>query len=142
MFGDNGHERFLENAGHSFSLRDLLEPLTSPNGVAETPTDSSQPRTSQIRPRVLVILLPLYYNPDENGKRIRVERCRFTQTFAEIRQYCSGFTLYKGEGWCHSLRFRGDFDEHIKIEIESCFTNEDIAFLKTWKRDLEIRFQQ
>ncbi len=143
MAEGEGQNGFLENAGRSFSLNELLRLDTSTNGVLETcAKDDTLPRVGQIQLQVLVILLPRYYNPDGNGKRVPVERSAFEQTFAEIRQYCSGFRLYEGQGWCHGLRFRGDFDEHIRIEIEAVLSDADVVFLKNWKRQLEIRFRQ
>jgi hypothetical protein len=143
MIPKKGNNRFPQNAGRSFSLKELLHPPISTNGVALMPTNGDAlSHAGGIQLQVLVVLLPLYYNRDENGERMPVERYKFEQTFAEIRQYCSGIRLYEGKGWCHSLRFRGDFDEHIRVEIDASFNGEDLVFLKSWKRRLEIRFGQ
>jgi hypothetical protein len=143
MILENGRNRLPGNAERRISLNDLLRPPISTNGVAaRSATNDAQRHAGQTQLQVLVILLPLYYNPDENGKRVRVEPCAFERTFAEIKQYCSGIRLYEGVGWCHSLRFRGDIDEHIKVEIDAFFNAEDLASLKNWKQKLEIRFHQ
>ncbi len=143
MLGKNGRRRLLENKRRGFPSHELMRPLALTNSTSKPPAkDNTLLHVDELRLQVLVILLPLYHNADRNGNRMPVERGVLEQTFAEIRQFCSGYRVYEGEGWCHSIRFRGDFDEHIRIEIEALFNDADIEFLKCWKRELELRFVQ
>jgi hypothetical protein len=143
MPGNNGHDKPPENKLGCLSLHELSHPRTSINGATEPRRNNDAlPKLDHTKLYVLVILLPLYYNPDETGNRMPVERDVFEETFAEIRQFGSGYRLYEGEGWCHSMKFRGDFDGHVRIEIDALFSDEDVAFLQSWKKELTLRFQQ
>jgi hypothetical protein len=143
MPGNNGQYRFLKDERCVLSSHRPAGPLVSTNGTSAPPVKGEEPPQTDLKHlQALIILLPLYYNPDRNGSRKPVERCALEQTFAEIKQFGVGYKVYEGEGWSPSTRFRGDFDEHIRIEIEASFNDADIAFLKSWKRDLEFRFQQ
>ena len=143
MPGNNGHDQPLEKNVVCLSLRELLRPPTCTNGVSETPCEKGAlPQLDPTKVYELVILLPSFYNPDKNGDRKPIEPEIFEKTFAEIKQFVSGFRLYEGRGWCHSLRFRGDFDDHLRVELDALFSVEDMPFLQSWKLELTFRFQQ
>ena len=143
MPGNNGNDKPLEDKRECLLLHELSRPLTIANGALEVPDNNDAlPQIDPTKFYALIILLPLYYNPDENGNRKPVERNVFEETLAEVRQFSSGYRLYDGEGWCHSERFRGDFDPHVRIEFDASFSNEDLVFLQSWKRLLRLRFRQ
>lgn len=52
-----------------------------------------------MRKRALVeisIHLPLYYNPDpQTGKRRRVERSKFEETYREVLERFEGYSLFR-----------------------------------------------
>lgn len=140
---NNGHGTHHENGARCVSLQDLLRPLTSPNGAGEQPCkDTAIPQLDPTKLYALVLFLPVWYNPDRNGNRKPVELRIFEQTLAEIKQFGSGFRISQGGGWGHGLRFGGDSDEHIRVEMDALFSLKDVKFLQLWKLELTLRFQQ
>jgi hypothetical protein len=144
MPGDDGHDKPPGNGRHRVSLRELMDQFVSTNGASgKIDKVDTLPRIDPTQLYRLEVLLPLFYNNrDERGDRIPVELSVFEKTFGEVQQYFSGFRLYEGGAWTHSIRFRGDFDGHIVVMVESFFTGEDMTFLKRWKRELILRFKQ
>ena len=144
MPADDGHDKAPENGRHRVSLGSLMDQFVSTNDASEKIDKvDTLVRVDPTQLYRLEVLLPLFYNNrDECGNRIPVELPVFEKTVGEIRQNFSGFRLYEGAGWTHSIRLRGDFDGHFLILIEAFFTNEDVSFLRSWKRELTIRFKQ
>src|ERR1035437_1282942 len=129
MSGENGHGHISENMPGCVSVQELLRPFALPNGAGKSSSeDDAVPQLDRTKLYMLVLLLPIRFNPDQNGNRTPVERRIFEQTFAEIKQLGTGYRIYQGGGWGHSLRFGGDFDEHIRVEFDALFGVNDINF--------------
>lgn len=106
----------------------------------------------QARDRVTgIILLPIYYNPDERGERKKVEGNKFRITCREI----TAIMMQRyGEGGCtlHPEPKKGFWgrggvifeDDMVAIEIDNLpDTEEDKQWLVQYARDvLRSRFQQ
>jgi len=93
--------------------------------------------------RTLVLLIPRYGNPDQNGHREPIDPTLLDKTLTEIRTYFSGYTSYRTEGWYRDGETGEEFfDEHIRFEIDCPFNDSGKVLLTSWKRKLEDRFHQ
>lgn len=93
--------------------------------------------------QTLVIHLPLYFNPDGDGRVKPVEPALLDETLEEIRSYFTGYTSYRTKGWFRDEETGEEFsDETMRIEIDAEFNNSDRVFLRRWKQRLEARFAQ
>jgi hypothetical protein len=91
----------------------------------------------------LIIMIPLYLNPNDTGGRYPVEPEKIELTEKEIRQRFSGYTKCVKEGWYREA-YSGDeyFDENIQYEIDGPTSGFNAELLTRWKCSLECRFQQ
>jgi mRNA-degrading endonuclease YafQ of YafQ-DinJ toxin-antitoxin module len=93
--------------------------------------------------RALTLLIPRTYNPDENGRRRKVELSKLVDTFQEIRQLTPGYTLHQLQGWYKDPgNEKWVRDQHFRVDIDLLVTPKIHLFLFQWKRVLEIRFEQ
>jgi hypothetical protein len=91
----------------------------------------------------LVFCLPLMYNPDRHGIRMAVEPEKFRQTESEIRQNFSGYSRSLINGWYRDPLTGEEFtDDLFRYEIDGSFGTDQLRLLKSWKRELEVRFRQ
>ena len=93
--------------------------------------------------RSLVVLIPLYYNPDLAGRREPVEHDKLHQTEREIQQRFSGYGKSRTEGWYRSDQTgKGVADDLVRYQIDAVYDGETMNFLRDWKAILERRFEQ
>jgi hypothetical protein len=93
--------------------------------------------------RSLVVLIPLYYNPDIAGRRKPVEHHKLQQTEREIQQRFSGYGKSRTEGWYWSdPTGKWLVDDLIRYQIDAVYDRAAMNFLKDWKAILERRFEQ
>ncbi len=111
----------------------------------------SQPRAAAIRSpirapealRTLVLMVPLFYNPDTRGFRKPVEGGKIGKTEEEIRRRFSGYSKYRIAGWYRDNETGSEYeDQLLRFEIDAVFSESDERFLRLWKRLLARRFQQ
>jgi hypothetical protein len=93
--------------------------------------------------QTLIIVIPLFHNPDSHGQRIPVESTKIEETKDEIRKRFNGYSMSVIVGW-----YRGDMhkygysDRNLRFEIDGTPDEFDWAYLQTWKKSLEVRFDQ
>ncbi|MBI2264612.1 MAG: hypothetical protein HYU64_05515 [Armatimonadetes bacterium] len=95
----------------------------------------------------VLICLPMFYNPDEHGKRKPVEDENFVQTAEEISKKFGGGTLFvfktdspRGFWWDRGIVCE---DVHALLEVDVPHTTDSQAWLKKYARDVLIkRFRQ
>lgn len=91
----------------------------------------------------VVVLVPLFYNPDRDGIRRPVEDKKIIQTKRDIRRhFCAGSSSRIGGWWRDDSTGEEFDDELIRFEIDFVPDPQKLNFLKTFKRTLEKRFQQ
>ena len=96
-----------------------------------------------IRVQTLILLLPMFYNVDEEGGRRRVESWKLLQTLAEIRRMFQGYSCSSRTGWFHEEATGEEYDDElIRYEIDGHFDERACRKLRLWKRKLERRFKQ
>jgi hypothetical protein len=91
---------------------------------------------------VVTIHIPLRYNANIRGMRKPVEQSKIGKSLREAQSYFSGFSILRTSGWCRGHEASGTWDDHIRIEIDICPTEEHIRLLAQWRRTLETRFKQ
>ena len=93
--------------------------------------------------RTLTFMIPLAYNPDENGTRSRIELSKLIRTMREIHQMFSGYSVQTAEGWYRDKFSGKDYrDRHWRFDIDLVITPSTIKLLRAWKTLLRRRFQQ
>ena len=93
--------------------------------------------------QTLILLMPLFQNPDSYGHRKPISPFLIERTVDEMRNLFSGFTLSRAEGWYWNERSRiGVPDELVRFEVDGVFTGNDLYLLRTWKKKLQRRFMQ
>ena len=91
----------------------------------------------------LVILIPVYYNPDGDGIKRKVEIAKVKRTESEIRDQFSGYSRSSIDGWWRDESTGEEFQDHlIRFEIDAAFDGRTLGFVRRWKKTLESRFQQ
>lgn len=91
------------------------------------------------------ILLPLYYNPDKNGVRRKIDGNEFSETYKDLVNQFGGCTINpapQSGGWINP-----DTGKEIKDELTIYWviceeTEENKLFLKNFKEVIKKRFQQ
>lgn len=96
-----------------------------------------------------LIVLPLYYNPDEQNRRLRIERNKFAVTGKEITyQFGGGLVrlVPAEEGKTKGLWFEKGIiweDDIAVLEADMFDTEENRSWLKEYARDILLkRFEQ
>lgn len=97
--------------------------------------------------RILVEIsmhLPLYHNPDpQTGKRRRIERARFEETYREVLERFEGYSLFRDvEGVWISPEGEVFIDRHNVVFILTEDNPKTQQWLREYKRKLEERFEQ
>ena len=93
----------------------------------------------------LTILLPLYHNPDKNGKRKKIIGREFLDTYKELIKKFGGCTVDPhtlSGGWINPDTGIEVTDELTAYWILYKNTKENIKFLKKYKKVLKMRFKQ
>lgn len=91
------------------------------------------------------ILLPLYYNPDENGVRKKIGDNEFSETYKDLMKQFGGCTIVPNPvsgGWINPDTGTEITDELIAYWVIYENTEENIEFLKNFKEVLKERFKQ
>jgi hypothetical protein len=104
--------------------------------------DNKRSEWPKPEPRTLVFCLPLFYNP-AGGTSVPIESEKFDETEREIRRNFSGYSRFPISGWYRDDNTGEEFvDQLLRFEVDGTFTGDQLAYLKRWKRELEIRFAQ
>jgi hypothetical protein len=90
----------------------------------------------------LTVCIPLYYNPGPDGSRVAIEPEKLRQTEREIRQNFSGYSRSLISGWYRDASGAEFEDDLWRFEIDGSFDADQLRLLKSWKRELEGRFDQ
>ena len=97
---------------------------------------------SQIK---VVILLPIFYNPDENQNRRRIEAQKFIDTFDELIFHFGAYSvnedIINGE-WTSDTSQQRISDQLREVWVLCEDKPEHIDFLKLLKERLMERFEQ
>ncbi|MBI4640495.1 MAG: DUF3574 domain-containing protein [Candidatus Tectomicrobia bacterium] len=90
------------------------------------------------------IYLPLYCNPDPHtGKRRRIERAKFEETYQEILEKFEGYSLFQHvKGVWVDPTGRIVTDTHHVVFILTEETPQLEAWLQRYKQTLAMRFEQ
>jgi hypothetical protein len=93
--------------------------------------------------QTLILLLPLFHNPDSRGHRRPIPSFLLGRTVDEIQRFFSGYTVARATGWYWNDRDRtGVPDELVRFEMDGVFTGDDLRLLSIWKEALRRRFRQ
>ena len=93
--------------------------------------------------QTLIILLPLFHNPDSKSHRKPVSKALIQRTINEVQQLFSGYTLTRTMGWYwDETKNTGVPDELVRLEVDGIFTGGDLRALHEWKGKLRRRFKQ
>lgn len=113
-------------------------------GVAlAAPAGSECKRNNPQHWQTLVILLPLFHNPNDKGCRKPVAVFLFRRTIEDMCRMFSGFTITNAMGWYYDeSRNSGLSDELVRFEVDGIFEGADLDALHEWKRQLRRRFKQ
>ncbi len=96
-----------------------------------------------IRVETLVVLIPLFYNPDACGRRLPVESWKLLQTEAEVRRLFTGYAKSTTTGWYRDVEQHKEYlDRLTRYEIDGTFDPRRLRALRLWKRQLARRFRQ
>lgn len=109
--------------------------------------DRTKTRIAAARPALrvetLVVLIPLFYNPDACGRRLPIESWKLLQTEAEIRRLFTGYSKSNTTGWYRDVeRHKEYLDRLFRYEIDGTFDPGLLRALRLWKRQLARRFRQ
>lgn len=91
------------------------------------------------------ILLPLYHNPDSNGKRAKIEGTEFLDTYKDLVVKFCGCTVDPTTllgSWIDPKTGKEFKDENTTYWIVCDETVENIEFLQKFKETLKTRFKQ
>jgi hypothetical protein len=93
--------------------------------------------------QTLILLLPLFHNPDPRGNRRPIPSFLLGRTVDEIQRFFSGYTVTRATGWYWNESGRtGVPDELVRFEMDGVFTGDDLRLLSIWKETLRRRFRQ
>lgn len=93
--------------------------------------------------QTLILLLPLFHNPDCHGHRQPIAPLLLNRTVHEMQHFFSGFTVTHATGWYWNEKDKtGVPDELIRFEVDGVFTGSDLCLLHEWKEKLRRRFRQ
>lgn len=93
--------------------------------------------------QTLILLLPLFHNPDSRGYRKPISAALTRRTMDEMQQMFSGYTISRVTGWYwNRVENTGVPDELVRLEIDGVFTGNDLCTLREWKSRLRRRFKQ
>jgi hypothetical protein len=114
------------------------------SGVAlASPGGSGHWKDNPYHWQTLILLMPLFHNPDSYGHRKPISPFLIERTVDEMRNLFSGFTLSRAKGWYWDEANRvGVSDELVRFEVDGVFTGNDLYLLHTWKKKLQRRFRQ
>jgi hypothetical protein len=106
------------------------------NGLNSLVSSGTPPKIS------VVVLIPVFYNPNADGVRKPVEPAKVAETEREIKEHISGYH-FEVDGWYRDEIASEEFlDRLIRFEIDFVPDRETVEFLTTWKEILEQRFKQ
>ncbi|WP_042687521.1 hypothetical protein [Candidatus Nitrosotenuis chungbukensis] len=91
------------------------------------------------------ILLPLYYNQDQSGKRKEVEGSKFTETFDDLMDRFGGCTVDDTPllgGWVDPKTKDRINDTNTTYWVVCKKTKKNVEFLHKLKKVLKKRFEQ
>jgi len=92
--------------------------------------------------QTLILLLPLFHNPDPRGNRRPIPSFLLGRTVDEIQRFFSGYTVTRATGWYWNESDRtGVPDELVRFEMDGVFTGDDLRLLSIWKETLRRRFR-
>lgn len=93
--------------------------------------------------QTLILLLPLFRNPDSRGHRMPISSFLLKRTVDEMQRFFSGYTATRAAGWYWNDSNRtGVSDELVRFEMDGIFTGDDLRLLHVWKERLRRRFRQ
>lgn len=93
--------------------------------------------------QTLILLLPLFHNPDAKGYRKPVSKALIQRTLSEMQRMFTGYTLTRAMGWYwDETKNTGVPDELVRLEVDGVFTGSDLRILHEWKEKLRHRFRQ
>ena len=93
--------------------------------------------------QTLILLLPLFYNPDSKGYRKAISKVLIERTISEMQRMFGGYTLTRAMGWYwDETNNTGVSDELVRLEVDGVFTGSDLRALHEWKGKLRHRFKQ
>ena len=93
--------------------------------------------------QTLILLLPLFHNPDLKGYRKPVSKALIQRSIDEMQRMFSGYTLARVMGWYwDEAEKEGVPDELVRLEVDGIFTGNDLRVLHDWKKKLRRRFRQ
>jgi hypothetical protein len=91
----------------------------------------------------LVVVVPLFHNPDISGRRCPIEKGKLKRTKAEIKAWFGGYTSHRVNGWYRNgLTGVESTDRSIVFSIDAPPEKLDVDRLREWKGSLEARFAQ
>lgn len=93
----------------------------------------------------LEILLPIYHNPDKNGKRKLIDGAEYSETYQDLMNQFGGCTHVPNP--VSGVWINPDTGEEITDQLTVYWvvyenTEDNIAFLKNFKEVLKERFKQ
>lgn len=93
--------------------------------------------------QTLILLLPLFHNPNSKGYRKPISKALIQRSIDEIQRMFSGYTLAQVMGWYwDETEKEGVPDELVRLEVDGVFTGNDLRVLHDWKMKLRRRFKQ
>jgi hypothetical protein len=91
----------------------------------------------------LVVVIPLFHNPDFAGRRRPIEKAKLDRTKTEMKARFGGYTSYRSKG-CGQDKLTGKewTDCNVVFRIDAPSEQLDVDRLREWKGSLESRFAQ
>ncbi|HUN84793.1 MAG TPA: hypothetical protein VMU48_10460 [Terracidiphilus sp.] len=134
----------LHQRGRSMPKPTLPERGRIGSGVAlATTANKAQWTDNPHHWQTLILLLPLFHNPDSKGYRKPISGVLIQRTIDEMRRMFSGYTLARVMGWYwDEAKNTGLPDELMRLEVDGVFSGNDLYVLHTWKERLRRRFRQ
>ena len=113
------------------------------SGIALASSGRGVARDNPHHWQTLILLLPLFHNPDSRGYRRPIPSFLLGRTVDEIQRFFSGYTVTRATGWYWNDSDRtGVPDELVRFEMDGVFTGDDLRLLSVWKETLRRRFRQ
>jgi hypothetical protein len=91
------------------------------------------------------VLLPLKYNPDEKGKRKKIEGKKYRETFAEVAEKFPDYTVDNSPllgNWINPKTKKKVIDENKSFFVICEASKANLAFFRKLKKTLKKRFLQ
>jgi hypothetical protein len=127
----------------SLSSRALPTDARIGSGIALASSGRGVARDNPHHWQTLILLLPLFHNPDSRGHRRPIPSFLLGRTVDEIQRLFSGYTVTRATGWYWNDSDRtGVPDELVRFEMDGVFTGDDLRLLSIWKETLRRRFRQ